>query len=209
MFLSKLKVGVLVALSAGAITIGAGARVGQEPAAAKDGGPSQIIAKANEQLSALLEQAKLDARKTQDRPDQAGVQALRKRYQEAARHRVAAQRSSYEEGRITVDRYLDAVRQWMGAEQLLAETTDERVAVANVYLTLCGEIEKREQGEIEGGRGTVADVSEASLARVEAELIAAKVRDEQAESARLADVERRLGDLERKLDAFIKADALR
>ena len=60
-----------------------------------------------------------------------------------------------------------------------------------------------------GGRGTPADLSEASLARVEAELMAAKVWDEQAESARIADVERRLGDLERKLDAFIKAEQLR
>ena len=39
MFLSKLKIGALVALSAGAITIGAGVLVGQEPATRKDGGP--------------------------------------------------------------------------------------------------------------------------------------------------------------------------
>ena len=89
----------------------------------------------------------------------------------------------------------------MSAEQLLAETPDERAAVVQVYLELCKEIEKREQSELEVGRGTHADVSEASLARVEAELMAAKVRDEQAESARIADVERRLGDLERKFDA--------
>ena len=38
MFFSKLKIGALVVLSAGAITIGTGVLVGQEPAAKKDGG---------------------------------------------------------------------------------------------------------------------------------------------------------------------------
>jgi RNA polymerase sigma factor (sigma-70 family) len=223
MFLSKLKLGALVALSAGAIAIGTGVLVGQEPATRKDGETSQATARGRQldsalerskrqfkrQLDSALEQAKRLARKEQDPPDQVKVQALKKQYLEAARHRLAAQKGFYEEGRITIDRYLDALRQWMSAEQLLSETADERAAVAKVYLQLCGEIEKREQSEVEVGRGTVADVSEASLARVVAELMASKVRDEQAESARLADVERRLGDLERKLDALIKADRLK
>jgi hypothetical protein len=228
MFFSKLKIGALIALSAGAITIGTGVLVGQEPATRKDGETSQANARGRQldpaleqserqsaleqskrQLDSALEQAKRLARKEQDPPDQVKVLALKKQYLEAARHRLAAQKGFYEEGRITIDRYLDALRQWMSAERLLAETPDERAAVAKVYMKLCGEIEKREQSEVEVGRGTVADVSEASLARVVAELMAARVRDEQAESARLAEVERRLGDLERKLDAFIKADALR
>ena len=42
MFFSKLKIGALVALSAGAITIGTGVLVGQEPATRKDGETSQV-----------------------------------------------------------------------------------------------------------------------------------------------------------------------
>ena len=45
MFFSKLKIGALVALSAGAITIGTGVLVGQEPATRKDGETSQATAR--------------------------------------------------------------------------------------------------------------------------------------------------------------------
>ena len=53
MFFSKLKIGALLALSAGAITIGAGVLVGQEPAAGKDGGTSQVTDREEQLFSSL------------------------------------------------------------------------------------------------------------------------------------------------------------
>ena len=82
MFFSKLKIGAFVALSAGAITIGTGVLVGQEPATGKDGGLSPTTAGRAEPLDA----------------DQATVQTPeeRERWAKLARYRLALLRTQEE-----------------------------------------------------------------------------------------------------------------
>lgn len=233
MFFSKLKIGALVALSAGAITIGTGALVGQESATKKDGGlPPPTTTERAKPPDAVettvqtpeererwvkLARYRLALFRTQEEP-----------YVKAARDRLEAQKTFYEEGRITIDRYLDASRQLMDAEQRLevvdrrlGRTAPDRSAAAQAHLARVKEVEEREQSELKVGRATQADLAEARLARMQAERIASQeggpnlvgrldvqsferredqVGDEQAASRRIADLERRLGDLERKFE---------
>jgi len=233
MFFSKLKIGALVALSASAITIGTGVLVGQEPATRKDGGlpttstterakppdAAETAVQSPEERERWLKLARyrLALLRTQEEP-----------YVKAARDRLEAQKTFYDEGRITIDRYLDASRQLMDAEQRLevvdqqpARTGPDRSAAAQAHLERVKQVEQREQSELKVGRGTEADLAEARLARMQAERIVAqeggpfrqgllpgqsiernavKGGDEQAASRRIADLERRLGDLERKFE---------
>jgi hypothetical protein len=215
MFFSKLKIGLVVSLLAGAITIGTGALVGQERATRKDGGPPSTTTK----------------RANPPDADQTTVQATGDQYVKAARDRLQAQKAFFEEGRITIDRYLDASRQLMDAEQLLADLRTrpaDRAAAAQAHLGRVKQIEQHEGLKLEAGTSTRADLAEARLARMQAELIVAreagpdrpgrpqgqstkrvegKAADEQAASRRIADLERRLGDLERKFDQLSKAPA--
>jgi len=236
MFLSKLKVGALVALSAGAITIGTGVLVGQESATKKDGGlPStsetERVKPSDADQSTVQTPEEREHWVKLARYRLAVFRIQEEQYVKAARDRLEAQKTFYEEGRITIDRYLDASRQLMDAEQRLelvdhrpARTPPDRSAAAQAHLARVMEIERREQSELKVGRGTRADLAEARLARMQAERIVAqeggrllsgqsiewikdKGKDEQAASRRIADLERRLSDLERKFDQLSKAPA--
>jgi RNA polymerase sigma factor (sigma-70 family) len=89
----------------------------------------------------------------------------RQRLLETARKRLQTQRAYYEEGRITIDRYLDASQQLFSAELGLSRTPETRAAAAKAHLDRLDEIVTRERAELEAGRGTSADVSEAEMAR--------------------------------------------
>ena len=122
----------------------------------------------------------------------------------AARARLAAQRAFYEEGRITIDRYIEASRLLMVAEIDAATTHTQKVAAARAHFKRAEEIAKREQSELDVGRGTVADVAEAKLAQ---EMAAAEVRKVESTPA-VAEVEalrKRVDILEKQLDRVIKA----
>jgi RNA polymerase sigma factor (sigma-70 family) len=91
-------------------------------------------------------------------------QTLRKQTERrvaAARQRLDAQRAYYDEGRITINRFIDASSSLMLAAMAASATKDQRMAAAKAHLDRIGEIVKREQAELEKGRGTVADVAEA------------------------------------------------
>ncbi len=88
-----------------------------------------------------------------DASQPAEVDPLALRLLEAARNRVAAQRAYYEEGRITVDRFIDACRQFELAELLCAKNDNERDAIRKRYLTRLQEIEDREKNELQIGAG--------------------------------------------------------
>ena len=125
------------------------------------------------------------------------VDRLAQQLLEAARKRLEAQRAYYLEGRITLDRYLDASKQLEVAELRVARSDADRLAVRNRHVDRTKEIEIREKTEREAGRGTDADVSEAHERRLEAEL---GVMLSQRQGGEMAALVRRVNDLERKVE---------
>ena len=89
------------------------------------------------------------------------IDRLARRLLAAARQRYDAQRAYYEEGRITIDRFVDASKQLALAELRLAKTDADRLTIRQRHLDRIKQILNREQAELQVGRGTVADVAEA------------------------------------------------
>jgi hypothetical protein len=120
---------------------------------------------------------------------------------DAARKRCEAQRGYYEEGRITIDRFHDALTHLGKAELLAAKTEAERAAIRQRDVDLFREILVREEAEKEVGRGTDADVAEARLRYLEVQFEQKAAEKEAAEKAAIL---RRLDDLERKVEQLQK-----
>jgi hypothetical protein len=116
--------------------------------------------------------ARLDEAKTE--VDDPLVQKLL----DAARQRLEAQRASYEEGRITIDRFLDACTQLEKAELLAATDDAERLAARQRYVAILTEVARREQAERQAGRGTAANVAEATQLLHQAEIELKTSRDD-------------------------------
>jgi hypothetical protein len=127
---------------------------------------------------------------------------------EAARQRFYFQRASYEEGRITLDRFLAACRSLMEAERLAAETDGARIMAVKKYVHILNEIEARERAELILGKGTPADVAEAIQSRVEAEVLLLNSNVSKPRAG-IEALERRLSEVERKLDGLLKQQAER
>jgi RNA polymerase sigma factor (sigma-70 family) len=117
----------------------------------------------------------------------------------AARQRFEAQRAYYEEGRITVDRFIEASRQLMLAETAASPSKDQRVAAVSAHWDRMADLQKKEQDELEKGTGSVADLSEVVVAHENAayDYIAAR---QSPSSAEVEDLERRVEALEKRLD---------
>ena len=135
--------------------------------------------------------AKPDPAKSDD------IDPLLRQLLEAARQRIEAQRAYYEEGRITIDRFIDACAHLEKVQLLAAKTEDQRRSVRQRHLDLLKEIENREEAEVQVGRGTVADVAEARQRRLEAEF---ELKISEKEASETASLLRRLSELERKVD---------
>jgi RNA polymerase sigma factor (sigma-70 family) len=141
---------------------------------------------------------------TNKRVKPADIDPLIQQLLAAARNRVEAQKAYYEEGRITLDRFVDACQQLESAELLAANTDAERNAAKKRFLDLLKEIENREQAELVVGRGTKADVAEIVARRIQTEV--ALKRSEQ-ESIEIDRILRRLRALERKVEQLQRAVA--
>jgi RNA polymerase sigma factor (sigma-70 family) len=115
---------------------------------------------------------------------------------QAARQLYDAQRAYYEEGRITIDRFLDASAQLGLAELRTAQTRENRLATAQRHIDRLKEIERREKAELDAGRATVADVAEAHYQRVQAEV---DLKFSQGERSDIDSILQRLSNLERKV----------
>jgi RNA polymerase sigma factor (sigma-70 family) len=124
-----------------------------------------------------------------------------------ARQRLEAQRAYYEEGRITLDRYIDASQQLMLAETAASTTKDQRVAAAKVHLERIDEVVKRERDELDKGRGTVADVAEAQVARENAVIAYLEARQAR-DSSEVETLKTRIKALEKQLESLKKQLAL-
>ena len=133
-------------------------------------------------------------------------ESLRKAFErrlEAARRRLEAQRAYYEQGRITLDRLSDASRQVMLAETAVSATKDERMAAAKTHLDRMTEVLEREREELKDGRGTIADVSEAEVAREDAAVDFLLVRQSRG-SEEVESLKKLVAGLARQIDALAK-----
>jgi hypothetical protein len=204
MLISHLKVVAIGLMTAGVVATGVGVIVGQEtgsnPAARAQTTPGSLPKpEPLDEKELLRAEAKLLKQALRiDKEDQ-----LASRLLDAARKRLEAQTKFYEEGRITIDRYLDASDQVRVAEGLVAKTPEARIAAAQAHLDRAKAIMTREKTELDEGRGTTADVAEAQhrLDLAELLLLQAEAPHKSEETATL---EKRVDALERKLDRVIK-----
>jgi RNA polymerase sigma factor (sigma-70 family) len=122
----------------------------------------------------------------------------------AARQRLDAQLAFYKEGRITIDRYIDASRQLMLAETAAGSTRDQRLAAAKAHWDRMTEVLKLEQDELEKGRGTVADVAEAVLAHENATFEYLQIRQSKGANE-IEPLRQRVESLEKQFESLKKA----
>ena len=161
MMLSKLKLGLAALLSAGVVAGGSGLIAAQGPA----GGPEA----AKTAVAPAPAQAGPSPATAADpfRPRPAGD--LAKARIDMALERYNAQLAFYEQGRITIDRLIDASRGLMQARLDATAAKVARVEAVRVHHDRVREILKREEAELEVGRATTADVAEAKTGLLDAE----------------------------------------
>ena len=136
-----------------------------------------------------------------DPPKADAIDPLLRDLLEAARLRADAQRAFYEEGRITIDRFIDALSRLKQTQLLIAKTDSERLAIRQRHVNLLKEIENREKAEVAVGRGTIADVSEARQRHLESVY---DLKNSEKELAEKTAILNRLSELERKVDELLK-----
>jgi RNA polymerase sigma factor (sigma-70 family) len=200
MALAHLKTVGAGVLALGLIGVGTRGLIGQEPASEKAPAAAPKPAEKPATTPPLVDREReQDPRLLQvDRERLLAVKLL-----QSARQRLEAQRAFYEEGRITIDRYLDASDQVMGAEMQVATNREERTAAARANLERHKEIETRERKELEEGKSTVADVAEATQRREAAELALIRAGENGGHDD-FAALERRLSAVERKLGRLLQ-----
>ncbi|HEV3163699.1 MAG TPA: sigma-70 family RNA polymerase sigma factor, partial [Isosphaeraceae bacterium] len=88
----------------------------------------------------------------------------------AAEHAYESTKSDFEVGRVTLDRVTAMSRLWLDAQREANPKPAEQIAAFQAHLDRMRQIEKKERAELEVGRGTTTDVSEAEYYRREAEL---------------------------------------
>src|SRR5262249_17791812 len=157
--LALLTLGATSTVAVGLAGNGGGGGNGQAGPAAVREGPPSVVAQAPP-----AKKEETPAIKDLPEPVEEMLSKQEKRILAAALKRLEAQRAYYEEGRITIDRYIDALQRLNAAEMEQATTREERILAAQTHRERLEEVVKREQDELDKGRGTVADVAEASLA---------------------------------------------
>jgi hypothetical protein len=101
---------------------------------------------------------------------------------QAARQALEAQLAYYEEGRITLDRFLRMSKFLMESQCDASEKQEEKIAAITGHLNRMKEVETRENAEVVVGRGRREDVAEARYYRREAEFLLAQAMAGRAES---------------------------
>ena len=100
------------------------------------------------------------------------VDPLLKQLLAAARQRVDAQRAYYEDGRITIDRFIDAHAQLRegGTPSGGRRERGKVMAARKKFVEMLTEILNREQAKLQVGTGTVANVAEGREALEQAQI---------------------------------------
>jgi hypothetical protein len=190
MMLQKLTLAACALLPIGMLATAGGAFLARKSLAQDQGRPA---ATSNQSRPGIA---------TKEAPKPVEVDPLIQQLLAAARQRFETQKAFYEQGRITLDRFVDACQQVESAELLAAKSDAERTAAKKRFVDLLKEIERREQAELTIGRGTRAEVAEIVLRRIQAE-VAQKTAQQQADDIhaildRLNALERRLDQLQRE-----------
>ncbi|WP_435008603.1 RNA polymerase sigma factor [Tundrisphaera lichenicola] len=193
MMLSKLKVGLALVLSTGFVA-GSGMIAAQGPGIEQDEPRLRKTVEGATNPPPEKNAADIDA---------AWVEALGENRILAARARLRTQTDYYEQGRITIDRVLDASETLMDAELDNSENREKRRAVIEAHLARVKEFEKRERAEFEAGRATSADVQEIQTHRLGIEFRLAEESLNGTRQHTVEDLERRVSEVERKLDGLL------
>jgi hypothetical protein len=134
-------------------------------------------------------------------PNQPEIDPLLNELIQAARRRLLAQKDYYRTGRIAIDRYIAASSDLARVELLAAKGEAERRAIRRRHVQLAKEVEVHEKAELDAGRSTAPDTTEAHQARLQAEYDMMAGEKEDAEKASLL---RRIAELERKVERLQK-----
>jgi RNA polymerase sigma factor (sigma-70 family) len=121
----------------------------------------------------------------------------------AAAQRLDAQRAFYEEGRITIDRFIDASLQFMLAKIAVSTTKEERLAAVKTHWDRMDEVQKKEAAELKIGRGTIADLAEAVVAHENAAFAYIEARQSRG-SDEVESLKKRVEALEKQLQTVVK-----
>jgi hypothetical protein len=194
MVMKRIAVAAWALIPAGVVVFAAGTMLGQEP-----GRTGSEVAAASQGKDAKTENpavAPVTSPKVL-------IDPLVRELLDAARQRLDAQRAFYEEGRITIDRFIMASEQLMNVEQMVSQSIEERLAAIQRHVSLLKEIEAREQAELTLGKGTVGDVAEAHQSRLQAEVLLKHSKMPDKTIPDLTALERRLSEVERKLDLLL------
>ncbi|MFI5460475.1 MAG: RNA polymerase sigma factor [Isosphaerales bacterium] len=187
----------LGATSAAAIGLAVGGGSQERPTPGRGGAPDATAQAAPEK--------KVTPPAVKDLPEPVEVMLPKqaKRLLAMARQRVDAQRAFYEEGRLTIDRYIQALQLLNAAEMEQAPTRQGRIIAAQTHVERTVQLLKREQDELKVGRGTIADVAEAGLANEQA--IAELLKAHKAPGPGDVEVlQKRVETLEKQLERVIK-----
>jgi hypothetical protein len=210
MLMTHVKLAGVGLLSAGILATGVGVIGGQDPGPSLEVAPSRIERAQDvpkEQLERVVKEAN-------DQLLRQAMDLTAQKILDAAKQRVAAQKAFYEEGRITIDRYLDALEQLREAKSQVAKSQQERVEAALDYAGQVGEVVKRESTQVAEGRSTASDLTEAQHRQNFAQLILIRAQladrspDIEALNHRVDTLEKKLDLILQRLDASgIKSDA--
>ncbi len=162
MALKRIAVAAWALIPAGVVVFAAGTMLGQEPG--REGGQGAAAVQSKERKKQVDPAAPVEKTKVL-------VDPLERELLDAARQRLEAQRAYYEEGRLTIDRFIMGSERLMEIERMVSQTKEEALAAIQRHVDRLKEIEMREQGELTVGKGTVADVAEAHQNRLEAEVL--------------------------------------
>ncbi len=132
----------------------------------------------------------------------ANLELLEQQLLEAARKRYETQKAHYEGGRIALDRFADASKQLALAELRTATTAGERTSIRQRHIDRLKDLEKRAQADVDLGTGSIANVSEVSYRRLEAEI---DLKLSQKPEGEMASMLSRLSTLEKKVQELQNA----
>ncbi|MDG3004319.1 RNA polymerase sigma factor [Paludisphaera mucosa] len=136
-------------------------------------------------------------------PEKSGEQAARERLARAARIRLDAQRYFFQEGRITIDRFIDASEQLMDCEMAASPNQDQREAAAEAHRERMGELAGTEENRLKAGAGSATDFVEAWAASKLADFSLREARRDR-DSGEVDALKRRVEALEKQLKSVIK-----
>jgi RNA polymerase sigma factor (sigma-70 family) len=209
MRLEQLALFAALSVPAGAFVLAAGFVIAQEPTPAP--GPAAGAAAVEPSRSAQSDQPgpegsppAVDDLVTRSKELAESLKGDRSDLVKLARERFEIQKLYFQEGRITVDRMIDASAMLMEAERLAARD-DAKKAVDAIkrHVDFMRELESAWRKMVETGMGTMADLSELSVTRRRGELMLSEAVKAGPDD-RVTRLERRIQALESRLDAVLK-----